>query len=267
MKNTITLLTLLTLLVSLGSNAQNNAVSEYSLFNNAPQSPQALLSCAGYEAYQQPMDDANYSTARTADAEIDLTAHESMVDGGGVITPMINGNSSGLKIWGISAEFNGGFIGPCAEDDIAGTPFNLTFSDDNAGQPGNVIASVTGTVDNINDTAIPFAFTSVQEINLSFPETDMSNVSWVSVQRQAGQNAASGNQCLFLWVNETTASYDDYSQQDNAGVFAPEVYDLTMCIDQYVPPQPVPSLRWYSMLALLLAIGFFSTRLFVKARK
>jgi len=268
MKQTISILILF---ASLSVNAQSDISSKFSLSNNnAPEAPQALLSCAGYDAYQQPLDDANFANANTSDAEFSRTVHESMVDGTGAITPMINGSSNGMKIWGLSLEFdpNLGFVGSCVEDYTALTPFNITFSDNNAGQPGNVIASVTATVDNVTETGVPFAFTTIQEINLSYPETDMTNVSWVSIQRQQGQNATNGNACTFLWLDETAVSYDDSALADDGVTLTPLIADQTMCLNEYVyvPPQPVPSLRWYSMIALLLAIGFFSTRLFLKAR-
>ncbi len=256
------------LLAAFGASAQNADFSQLVNTNGASGGPEALLSCGNNTAYQQPLDDANFNTARTADVELGFTAHESMVDGGGIITPMINGNSDSMRLWGLSLELdpNVGFIGDCTDDNTALTPFNLTFSDDNGGQPGNVIASVTATVDNVVETGIPFAFTSIQETNLSFPETDMTNVAWVSVQRQVGQGTAGGNQCVFLWADETAVSYDDSSLTDDGTTFTQQPSDQTMCLNEALPPQVVPTLKWYSILALLLAIGLFSTRLLVNSK-
>jgi hypothetical protein len=259
------ILTACALLTAFTASAQNPDASSFSAGNTIPVNPAAQLSCDGYDAYQQPLDDAFLGTARTADEELGFTVHESMVDGSNIITPMINGEASGIRIWGLSLEFdpNLGFVDSCTEDYTALTPYTLTFSDDNAGVPGNVLATVTATVSNVRETGIPFAFTTIQEIDLAFPNTDMTNVAWVSVQRQTGVGAGTGNSCLFLWPDETDGTtYDNLSLQDD-GINPPVANgtDQTMCLALAPePPAPVPTLSWYSIILLLMVLVLFSRK-------
>jgi len=224
---------------SVGFTADNSFLSLNGPILSAPNAPAGALDCDNGSAptllYQQPIDVANFGTARTSDAEIAQLVSEDIVNGAGVITPLAGGMTDSISVWGISAELNGGFIGECLEDDAALTPFNITFSADNAGTPGTVIASVVGTPI-VTDTTTPFAFATIHKYDLSF--------------------AASGNQCLFLWVDETlVGSYDDQADQ-NGGVVPS---DHVMCISEaaaaLAPPVPVPSLTWYSLVLLLMVLS------------
>ena len=156
-----------------------------------------LADCTDFEDYQQPLDTANFGTARTSDAETAFVVSEDFVDGAGTITP-INGSASGLKWWGVEIIFP---PAPCTtSDDAANTPYDLTFYADNAGEPGAVIATVTGVVPVFVDTGIPFAFVTIGEYTATFPDVDVSGAAWVSVVRQVGVAG-----CNFLWVDETLA--------------------------------------------------------------
>jgi len=223
---------------------------------SAPNSPAGALDCdngvTSTILYQQPIDVANFGTARSSDEEAGFLVSEDIVNGAGVIAPLAGGMTDSVSVWGISAEFNAGFLGECLEDDAALTPFNITFSADNAGTPGAIIASVVG-IPVVTDTTTPFAFATIHKYDLSFPTTDITGAAWISIQRQTGASTPGGNQCLFLWLDETlVGSYDDQADQ-NGGVVPS---DQVMCISEaavvLAPPVPVPSLTWYSLVLLLL---------------
>ncbi len=250
------ILVLLSLIItSVGFSADNSFLSLNGPILSAPNAPAGALDCDNGVSptllYQQPLDVANFATARTSDAGIAQLVSEDIVNGAGVITPLAGGMTDSISVWGISAEFNAGFIGECLEDDAALTPFTITFSADNAGTPGAVIASVVGTPV-VTDTTTPFAFATIHKYDLSFPATDITGAAWITIERQVGVNAASGNQCLFLWVDETlVGSYDDQADQ-NGGVVPS---DQVMCISASAPPVPVPSLSWYSLVLLLMVLS------------
>ncbi len=245
---------------SVGFTADNSFLSLNGPILSAPNAPSGALDCDNGSAatllYQQPIDVANFGTSRVSDEESPFLISENIVNGVGVTTPLAGGMTDSISVWGISVEVNGGgFVGECLEDNAALTPFNITFSADNAGTPGTVIASVVGTPV-VTDTTTPFAFATIHKYDLSFPATDITGAAWISIQRQTGVNAAGGNQCLFLWVDETlVGSYDD--QADQNGVVTPS--DHVMCISEaaaaLAPPVPVPSLTWYSLVLLLMVLS------------
>jgi uncharacterized repeat protein (TIGR01451 family) len=229
MKNTkIFMLAAVSMLLSANSAwAQTfNNLSHIQLASNTQPNAPLGGACNAPTLYEQPFDAGNFGTARTSDEEAAFLTSESILDGAGVITPLAAGTTESVRVWGISAEFSGGFLGPCTDDDTAGTPFNVIFSADAAGTPGAVISSVVATA-TVTDTAIPFAFTTVFQYDLSFPATDITGAAWVSVQRQTGASTPGGNQCLFLWVDETLAgSYDDSADQNGGAVPSDHVYCL-----------------------------------------
>lgn len=226
---------------------------------SAPNAPAGALDCDNGAAptllYQQPIDVANFATVRSSDEEAAFLISEDIVNGAGVITPLAGGMTDSVSVWGISAEFNAGFLGECLDDDVALTPFNIIFSADNAGTPGTVIASVVATPV-VTDTTTPFAFATIHKYDLSFPVTDITGAAWISIQRQTGVGTPGGNQCLFFWLDETlVGSYDDTADQ-NGGV---QPSDQVICVSEaaaaLAPPVAVPSLTWYSLVLLLMVLS------------
>jgi len=249
------------LMISGLANAQSNtSLLHDGVFVANPNAPAGALDCdngATASVYGQPIDVANFGTARTSDVEIALTVSESIVNGAGVITPMAGGMTDSISFWGLSLEFDAGFVATCTEDNTALTPFEITFHADAAGVPGAAITTVVATPTLIEDTAVPFAFTTIFKWDVSFPETDLTGAAWVTIQRQQGVNTAGGNQCLFLWLDETLpGSYDDSAFSSTNGV---EPTDQAFCISEAaappVPAVPVPTLNFYSVLLLLLALS------------
>ncbi|MEM7051513.1 MAG: DUF11 domain-containing protein [Acidobacteriota bacterium] len=195
-------------------------------------SPLGGPACTGFSDYEQPIDTANFNTARTSDVEAAFLTSEAFVSGS-TITALTEGVAEGVRFWGISAEFNAGFLGPCTDDDTANTPFNIIFSEDNAGTPGAVIASVVGTPASITNTGIPFAFTTIFEWDVTIPPTDVTDAAWIGIQRQTGASTPGGNQCLFLWLDEiNNATYDNTADQNAAPVPSDHVF----CLNAPVPP-------------------------------
>lgn len=181
-------------------------------------------SCSGFEAYEQPLDTNNFSTARTSDQETAFVVSEDIVDGGGAITTF-NGATSGLRWWGINFDFIATF---CTDDDDANTPFDLTFSADAGGTPGAVLATVSNVVPTIVDTGVPFASTTVREYTANFSDEDITGASWVTITRQVGVAG-----CNWLWVDETAVgTYDDIADQSGGSVPS----DHTMCLAEMVIP-------------------------------
>lgn len=225
------------------------------LVNDTANTRQGLLDCTGFDGYTQPLDSGNFGTARTSDVEAAFFVAEDFVDGAGAVMPFVGG-SSGLKWWGINYDFVATF---CTDDDLAGTPFNITFYDGDATGPASVVASVTGVVPTITDTGIPFSTTTIGEYTATYAGFDVSGATWVSIQRQEGVTG-----CFWLWADETLAgSYDDAAYQD--GGSPPNVpSDQPMCMQFYDPTQPtptpsgaavpVPSMNTYGIVAMVLLL-------------
>lgn len=234
-KKILATLTSLVLTVSV-ANAQFNDRSQIRLNSTLPSAPLGTGSACGgtTTVYEQPLDAANFNNARTSDVETGNVVSESILNGAGVITPLAGGVTDSLRIWGLTLEFNAGFIATCLEDNAALTPFNVTFSADAGGLPGAAIATVTATPTAIVDTTLPFAFTTIFQWDLSFPATDITGAAWVTVERQIGVGTGGGNQCLFLWVDEDlVGTYDDSAIQDGA----PLPSDQTICIGEAAPQE------------------------------
>ena len=218
-----------------------------------PGTPGAPGVCNGFAEYQQPLDPLNFGTARTSDEEAMFVTSEAILSGG-VITPLTERMADNIRFWGISAIFNGGFLGECSDDDDVNTPFVVTFSDDNAGTPGNVIASAVVAPTSITDTTIPFAFATIHEYDIALPPMDVTGAAWVSVQRQTGASNVSG-QCLFLWVDETDlTTYDNVADQNGGSVPSDHIFCLSapVAIDGELP---IPTLGTWGLLLLLLGLG------------
>ncbi|MEM7480512.1 MAG: DUF11 domain-containing protein [Acidobacteriota bacterium] len=226
---TILLFALVASLVAMGAWAQDAT----QITHDGPVGPPGggAGDCTGLTDYAQPIDVANFNTARTSDAEsvgggTPNVTSEGIVSGA-VITPLTGGTADALRFWGLSLEFNNGFVAACAADNTANTPFNIVFSADAGGAPGAVIATTTGTPTSIVDTGVPFAFTTIFRWDVTIPATDVTGAAWVTIQRQEGVDAPNGNSCLFLWLDEiNAATYDNVAHQNGASVPSDHVFCL-----------------------------------------
>ena len=216
----------LVLLGSASAYAQDNS---FLIDPNVSPEGGTLANCDAFPDYQQPLDSANFGTARTSDAQIPLEVAEDIVSGT-AITTLPTGTIAGVRFWGISAEFNPavGFVGQCLEDNAANTPYTFNFYADNAGAPGALLGTRTA-APTATDTTIPFAFATIFQYDANFAPIDNTNVSWISIQRQTGVQATSGNDCYFLWVNETNvATYDNFAVEILTPT--PAANDQVMCL-------------------------------------
>ena len=220
MKTTI----ILVLVGCLGAGAVHGEVTAW--VNSGTSDPRhgPVADCKGYEGYSQPLDPANFSIARTSDAESGFVVVEDFVDARGVITPLM-GWASQIRWWGINFDFVATF---CTDDDDAGTPFDLKFYSGDAAGPGPELVTVSGVSPVIVDTGIPFAATTIKEYSATFPEVEITGATWVSIQRQEGVTT-----CQWLWVDENlVGSYDDMAFQDPGGVVTT---DHPLCLNVGIP--------------------------------
>ncbi|MEZ5463040.1 hypothetical protein [Dokdonella sp.] len=221
--------------------------------------------CSGVDSvYSQDLDVAGFGGASTADAELDFTIFEGAVDGAGVLTTLPAGTTTNMRFWALSIEFDPavGFVATCTEDDVALTGYNISFFDDNAGQPGTLLGSTTATVTSSVDTGIPFAFTTIREIDVALA-TPLNNtgVVHVGIQRQQGVNAASGNACLALVVDEqVVGTYDDNANQFDGTAFTATGDDFPICLAggggdvPLAPAIELPSMSTFGLMLLALAL-------------
>ena len=90
----------LVLLGSASAYAQDNS---FLIDPNVSPEGGTLANCDAFPDYQQPLDSANFGTARTSDAQIPLEVAEDIVSGT-AITTLPTGTIAGVRFWGISAE-------------------------------------------------------------------------------------------------------------------------------------------------------------------
>jgi hypothetical protein len=213
--------------------------------------------CDVFDTYQQPLDPANFAFARTSDEQPGFEVSEASVDAAAMIVPLDSlGDGStvaGVRLWGLSLEFNLGFIGECTAD--FGSAYNVTTWTDAAGAPGAPVASVMAVPSATTNTGIPFAFAEIWEIDFTGLGLDATGASWLSVERTTGMQAPSGADCYFLWVDESLGgTYDDMAYQ--AGAVPPNVpTDHAVCIDMSMaaPTLPAPGLAILAVLLMLVA--------------
>jgi hypothetical protein len=192
--------------------------------------------CAGLSGYSQPFNSASYGFANTSDAEFGYRVAESALDESDAIAALGDGAIASLRWWGLSWEYDlvtDDWASYCGEDDAANTPFELIFYADDAGAPGEPLAIRRGVVPSHFLTNVPWNdFTIAEYAATVSPPVDATNVAWVSVQREWGQDTAGGNPCIFLWVNEETTAYDDFGAQwSQFPIDFPVAYDFTYCVD------------------------------------
>ncbi len=196
------------------------------------------VDCEGYDAYQQPLDTANFNNARTSDEEAGFLVAESFIPG------PYSGAVDGIRWWGINFDFVSTF---CTDDDVAGTPFTVTFWTDTP-DVGSIVCQQTGVAPTIVDTGVVFAGTTIGEYSAKFPECDATGATWVSIERETGVAG-----CFWLWVDEDlVGSYDDDAWQGATGLGT----DHTMCVQAPAdrPIVEVPSLGQFGLMALLLSL-------------
>lgn len=174
---------------------------------------------------------SDFTSATTSDVGVDLLVAENFTEFG-IGTTVITGEATSVTVWGIQAELDPatGFIGPCGID---GADFIVTSWTNDGGLPGAVIDTQTITP-TVTDTGVPFAFTTVLEAQLPVsPALNLDDAGFVSVQREPSPDTMAGNQCLFLWVNNTAGVGDNNALQiDTADATAtPTDADTSMCVE------------------------------------
>ena len=133
-----------------------------------------------------------------------------------------------LRFWGLRMYFNGGWA-ECFEDPLE---FEITFWDDNAGEPGNIqqsfIASVSPT-----DIGENFAGYPLWQWDVIIPFAVNLQNGWMSIQ-----STANNSNCWFLWVDAPDyAGTFGAGLQWNSGIWGPltEPFPLGHCFSQSGP--------------------------------
>jgi hypothetical protein len=198
---------------------------------------------------EQPLNSAalTYAVVSETDGPYSGTAAEARLSAG-VITPIGLGDIGSLKWWGISEEAdpNGSpeFLQQyCAIDDNQNRQFRIVFYSNDNGRPGqplairNVVPSdVLTDVDWDPRSGAEFVHL-VAEYTATFADPiDATEVAWFSVRRSPGPSINDGNQCLFAWVNESSAAYDEVWAFDTTRMdTGDDAFDLTYCLQSAVP--------------------------------
>ena len=231
-------------------------------FGNAPQGtlPSA---CNADDAVSQALLPGQFGTAFTSDAAVDLLTADNATAGGASATFPAGESVTELVVWGLQLEFQpgAGFVGPC---DPNQADFTVGTWTDVGGAPDTLIDSATATP-TVADTGIPFALgATVQEVRIPVPAgIDANGATWFSVQREASPPTGGGNQCLFLWVNNTDTGVGDNQSLTidlGAGSLIPRTEDTAACVTtgQGLPEtQPVPANSPWALALLLVALAGF----------
>lgn len=185
----------------------------------------ALADCTGIDAYQQPFDDVNFSTAVTADANAGYIGAEATLVGT-VPTSLGAGTFQVMRFWGIEGFYDGSAWGSCTD---AGAGFSVTYYTLNGTDPGTLVNTEVAVAAQV-DTG--FLFAGAYPIyEFTIPLTHVADGTEVYIGLSRQDNADS---CWFLWLNESdlTPLYDDYRVQspDGGATWTNDVYDLTMCL-------------------------------------
>lgn len=157
-------------------------------------------------------------TFGTTDQDISLVRYEQV----GVATTITS-----IRVWGIDAFNDGGGFAECAEIPQLGT---ITFYADAAGAPGAVNATASGVNMGraVEGTVYAGAFTlNVYDIPIGGGYVSAAT-DWVSIQGEAP-----GDMCWFLWLSSPEGDGLSYREDQVAGpgVFLPETFDLSICIN------------------------------------
>ncbi|MHC5113429.1 MAG: DUF2341 domain-containing protein [Planctomycetota bacterium] len=141
-----------------------------------------------------------------------------------------------LRWWGLSLEYDPVgelFVADCDADD--GTAFRISLYEDN-GVPGDQVRGALLTsidlVPTIIDTGQTHNGFAVLEYEVFLDPTydDIAGtVAWIGIQRLEGNDAPSGDPCLFLWFDEQSGAYGSEALQE--GATTPELsVDLAWCL-------------------------------------
>ncbi|MCP3906211.1 MAG: hypothetical protein GY715_21510 [Planctomycetes bacterium] len=141
-----------------------------------------------------------------------------------------------VRWWGLSLEYDTvleDFVGDCDADD--GTAFRISLYQDN-GIPGDQVRGPLLTqedlVPSVTDTAQTIGGFAVLQYEVYFTpayDNTIGDVEWIGIQRLEGNDAPSGNPCLFLWLDEGSGAYGSEALQEGAAI--PELsVDLAWCL-------------------------------------
>lgn len=195
------------------------------------------VDCTGMSGPGQPM--GEYDWAYTSDPELAVRSAEALLDDTMDVAPLGPGAITGFRWWGISWEWDevlGDWLDYCGEDDLAFTPFQIVFYSAAELRVPACPVAVRTVVPTIQDTGLPWGANgfNVMEYHGTFAPVDGTEVAWIAVERLQGQDAASGNSCFFLRVNEAGfGTYDDAAYQIGGDGLLSE--DLPYCVDATTP--------------------------------
>jgi len=205
---------------------------------------EGLMDCSDMAAYQEPLDPANFGTARTSDEEAGFIVFENLM------TPAFS--VTGTRVWGIDVDFAGGAHACAAQDDAN---FNVRFWGQSGGAPDsfNVIIEAFDMPSIQTDTGIGFAFTTIIQQDIDLGVLDTTGAVWVAHER-----VDDADSCFWLWVDETAlGTYDDQAYQ---GGFVTS--DQPFCLDNdwvddggFTDDGGVPATTWIGVIVLVLAVG------------
>jgi len=130
----------------------------------------------------------------------------------------------GIRFWGITGYYDGAEWASCVEDPMV---FDLTFWDDDAGQPG---AYIDGWIPIITPIPTGIIYTSggvnyeLYEYEFIFPATPaLSGPGWISIQGFNGDP-----NCWFLWMG--SEGLDDLCYLWNGSDLVQREYDMSFCL-------------------------------------
>lgn len=134
-----------------------------------------------------------------------------------------------VRWWGLSLFWTGDGFVAC---DPAGLTFDVTFHEDNAGQPGAAVCSHTGLTPAHTNTGALYAGYSLflwEALDL-VPACEPTGATWISVKSFA--NPAG---CVLLWMNALGG--DGASWQHDGAAFSGLPHDVSMCLNGAVAQQ------------------------------
>jgi hypothetical protein len=191
-----------------------HAESSLSGFSKISYDTDAYTTCPDGSILSQPVETVDWAVA-SSELDPDFTAYQYFTD--------LSAPIGGITFWGGNLIYAGDWSACDTEDPMT---FAIKFYEDNAGIPGNEVASYLPTLARVS-TGIPlgsygdfyiYQFTFDQIVNL--------NNGWVSI---VGQTASPN--CWFMWASTSEPSAFPYLQWDGAE-FSVGDYGLSMCLSE-----------------------------------
>ena len=139
----------------------------------------------------------------------------------------------GITFWGGNLVYSGGWSACGTEDPMT---FTIKLYEDNAGIPGNEVASFTPTITRVSTGIALGTYGDFYMYQFSFDQSVFIPNGWVSI---VGQTAEPN--CWFMWASTSELSASPYLQWDGTA-FSVGDYGLSLCFSE-----GEPSGSWLSM--------------------